>query len=247
MPLTLEFVGSGDAFGSGGRFHSCTLLRSAAAMALVDCGASAPVALQKRGISPAEIGTIVLTHLHGDHFGGVPFLLLDAAFNRPRHLRLTVAGPAGVEEAVLRVYDALFPGTVARVREQVPVRYVELEPLTPVALETFEVTAYPVSHGSHVVSNALRISSGDRVAAFSSDTGWHPNVVEVSRNADVFVCECSGYGEAPPGHLSLDTLRAHAPEITARRVVLNHMGPEMVRHTSEAPWGCAEDGMVVEV
>jgi len=247
MPLTLEFLGCGDAFGSGGRFHSCTLLRTPAGMTLVDCGASAPVALQKRGLNPGDAGAVLLTHLHGDHFGGVPFLLLDAAFNRPRTRELVIAGPPGAEEAIMRTYEALFPGTASRVRETVPVRYVELEPLAAVAVDDLEVTAYPVSHSSHVVSNALRIAAGERVVAFSSDTGWHAHLIEASRGADVFVCECSAYREAPPGHLSLGQLRAHASDLTARRVVLNHLGPEMVLHRTEAPWDCAEDGMVIEV
>lgn len=216
-------------------------------LALVDCGASAPVALQKRGIDPGEIEVILLTHLHGDHFGGVPFVLLDGTFNRRRRKPLTVAGPPGVEAAVMRVYDVLFPGTVDRVCERVAARFHELKPLEAASFGALEAIAYPVDHGAHVASNALRIGVDGRVVAFSSDTQWHPHLVDVSRGADVFVCECSGYRKAAPGHLSLDDLRAHAPELSARRIVLTHMGREMLEHAQEAPFDLATDGLVIEV
>lgn len=247
MPLMVEILGAGDAFGSGGRFHSCSVLRAPAGVAVVDCGASAPVALQRRGLDPGEIGVILVTHLHGDHFGGVPFVLLDGAFNRRRDRALTIAGPPGVEEAILRLYEGLFPGTAAQVRSRVSVTYVELQPLQAAVVDFVEVTPYPVSHGRHVASNALRITAGDRIVAFSSDTEWHPHLEAVSRDADLFVCECSGYRDRLSGHLTLDDLRAHAAELTARRIVLNHLGREMLLHAREAPWECAEDGMVIEL
>ena len=93
--LTLEFIGCGDAFSSGGRVQTCFLVRGAGAPFLIDCGASAPLALQRREIDLSAIGVVLVSHLHGDHFGGLPFLLLDAAYNRPRSTPLVMAGPPG--------------------------------------------------------------------------------------------------------------------------------------------------------
>ncbi|MBV8411843.1 MAG: MBL fold metallo-hydrolase [Alphaproteobacteria bacterium] len=77
--MRLQFLGSGDAFGSGGRFNTCFHLeRSAHGNVLIDCGASSMIAIRKWQVDPNVISTIVVTHLHGDHFGGIPFFLLDA-------------------------------------------------------------------------------------------------------------------------------------------------------------------------
>ena len=81
--MRLTIVGSGDAFGSGGRFNTCFWLETAKGTLLVDCGASSLVALKARGLDHARIDGIILSHLHGDHFGGLPFLLLDAQFPQP--------------------------------------------------------------------------------------------------------------------------------------------------------------------
>ena len=109
-PLTLEFIGCGDAFASGGRFQTCFLVRGGDRPVLIDCGASAPVALQQRGVDITGIGLVVVSHLHGDHFGGLPFLLLDAAYNRPRTSPLVVAGPPGIRGACARHARHAVPG-----------------------------------------------------------------------------------------------------------------------------------------
>ena len=92
--MRLQFLGSGDAFGSGGRFNTCFHLeRANRGNVLIDCGASSMVAIRKWGVDPNAISTVLVTHLHGDHFGGLPFFLLDAqhlgvvARRVPGHLR----------------------------------------------------------------------------------------------------------------------------------------------------------------
>ncbi len=72
--MRITIVGCGDAFGSGGRFNTCVFLEPAKGTLLVDFGASSLVALKARGLDPDRIDGIVLSHLHGDHFGALPFL-----------------------------------------------------------------------------------------------------------------------------------------------------------------------------
>jgi len=80
--VQVRFVGSGDAFGSGGRFQACILLHGPGqdGDVLLDCGASSLVALKQQRQDPNLIGLVVVSHLHGDHFGGLPFLILDGQF-----------------------------------------------------------------------------------------------------------------------------------------------------------------------
>ena len=95
--MKLQFLGSGDAFGSGGRFNTCFHLeRKAHGNVLIDCGASSMVAIRKWGVDPNAISTVLVSHLHGDHFGGLPFLLLDAHHLSKRDRPLFLWGPAGM-------------------------------------------------------------------------------------------------------------------------------------------------------
>ena len=102
LTMRLTIVGSGDAFGSGGRFNTCFWLETAKATLLVDCGASSLVALKAHGLDHGDIDGIVLSHLHGDHFGALPFLLLDAQFLARRERPLLIAGPPGTRARLER-------------------------------------------------------------------------------------------------------------------------------------------------
>lgn len=50
--MRVRFLGSGDAFGSGGRLQTCILLESEGLRCLVDCGASSLIALKRAAIDP---------------------------------------------------------------------------------------------------------------------------------------------------------------------------------------------------
>ena len=100
--MQVQFVGCGDAFGSGGRQNTCFHVTGHSINFLVDCGASSVPALKQLGIVRNDIDLILITHFHGDHFAGLPFFLLDAQF--PRRIRpLIIAGPEGIETRLAQV------------------------------------------------------------------------------------------------------------------------------------------------
>src|SRR5205823_615436 len=111
--MRLTIVGSGDAFGSGGRFNTCFMVETAERRLLLDCGASSLVALKARTIDPNTIEAVVLSHLHGDHFGALPFLLLDAQFLSRRTHPLLIAGPPGTRERLNAACETFFPRSSA--------------------------------------------------------------------------------------------------------------------------------------
>jgi ribonuclease BN (tRNA processing enzyme) len=106
--VELHFLGSADAFGSGGRFQTCLYVSGLSDGFLIDCGASSLIALKRNGIDASRIAWVLLTHLHGDHFGGLPFLILDGQFSR-RTLPLVITGPPGVASRVESAMEVSFP------------------------------------------------------------------------------------------------------------------------------------------
>ncbi len=97
MTVTVTFVGSGDAFGAGGRFQTCILVDAPGTRFVIDFGASSLIALNGLDIPHNSIDTIVLTHLHGDHCGGIPFMLTDAMLAGKRQMPLTNGAPRETE------------------------------------------------------------------------------------------------------------------------------------------------------
>src|SRR6059058_4856326 len=111
MAVSVRFVGSGDSFGSGGRFQTCIVVDGPHSRFALDFGTSSLIALARQGIDPNSLDAILLTHLHGDHCGGVPFLLMDAMLASKRERPLVVAGPPGTEAHLSMLREALFPGS----------------------------------------------------------------------------------------------------------------------------------------
>ena len=242
-PVALRFLGSGDAFGTGGRFQTCMHLSGAGGAVLIDCGASSLIAMKRDGVDPGDVDVVLLSHLHGDHFGGVPFLILDAQFSR-RARPLVIAGPPGVRARVEATMEALFPGSTA-VQRKFEVAFVELAERRAERVGPATVTAFPVVHASGAPPYALRVEYGGRTIAYSGDTEWAESLTEAARGADLFVCEAYMFDRAVRFHLDYKTVEAQADRLGARRIILTHMGRDMLAREAEARFERAHDGLVV--
>jgi ribonuclease BN (tRNA processing enzyme) len=247
--MRLTIVGSGDAFGSGGRFNTCFQVESATNRVLLDCGASSMVALRARNIEPNAIDGIILSHLHGDHFGALPFFFLDGQFLSRRERLLTIAGPPGTCERVPAALEVFFPGSSAT-KWRFPVEIVEIAVGVPTRLLGFDIVTTEVVHASGAPSTAVRLGAEGRVLAYSGDTEWTEALLPVADGADLFVVECYDYERALPGHLNWMTLSRRLSDLRAKRIMLTHMNPSMLAKVDEARARglmIAEDGLVVEI
>jgi ribonuclease BN (tRNA processing enzyme) len=241
--VELHLLGSGDAFGSGGRFQTCFLLRGDSGALLIDCGASSLAAMKRSNVDPSEIGWVVLSHLHGDHFGGLPFLILDGQFSR-RTLPLVIAGPAGVARRIEESLELFFPGS-SRIARRFPVEFIELADRVPSSLGPFQVIPFPVLHPSGAPSYALRIEYQGKILAYSGDTEWTETLLDVARDADLFLCEAYFFEKKIPYHLDYRTLSQNRHRLKCRRLLMTHMSREMLDRLKEVEIEVASDGQVV--
>jgi ribonuclease BN (tRNA processing enzyme) len=247
--MRVTIIGSGDAFGSGGRFHTCFQLATGQRTVLIDCGASTSVALRAHGVDPATIDAIVLSHLHGDHFGGIPLFLIDAQYMTRRDHPLVIAGPPGSRARIDTALEAFFPGSLKN-----PWRFAWSVIEIPIGVATdvlgLTVISAEVIHFSGAPSTALRVSDGTKKFAYSGDTQWTDALLPIAKDADLFLCECFDYERDLSGHLSWNTLRGRIADFAARRVMLTHMNPTMLARLDEVRQSgvlIAEDGLVVEL
>lgn len=244
--VTVTFAGCGDAFGTGGRYQACIHLREQNRPAvLLDCGATSVSALKRLDLVPAEIGTVFVSHLHGDHFGGLPFLILDGQF-AGRRSPLTVAGPPGVAARLHEAMEAMFPGST-NVHRRFDVDVVELAPGTSTSVAGMKVRTWEVNHPSGAPPLALRLSIGGKIVSNTGDTAWTDDLVTVAADADLLIAEAYYFDKAIPYHLRHTDLADHKSELSSRRIVLTHLSADMLARRDQLDFEAAFDGLTLEL
>ena len=241
----MTFLGSGDAFGSGGRMNACFLVEADSTRFLIDCGASTLIAMRRHDIDPNDIDSILVSHLHGDHFGGIPFLVLDSQFVSDRTDPLTIAGPPGTAERVEQAMEVFFPGSSGD--HSFELEIVEMQPVRSHDIGAVRVTPYLVSHPSGAPPFALRVEVGGKVIAYTGDTEWTDSLVEAGRGADVLIAEAYFYDKPVGHHLDYGTLTARIDDIAPKRLVITHMSAEMLARLDSLDCEFAEDGKTIEL
>jgi ribonuclease BN (tRNA processing enzyme) len=244
--VTVTFAGSGDAFGSGGRYQACIHVRGpGSGPVLVDCGATSLSALKGLGLDPGEITAVFVSHLHGDHFGGLPFLILDGQFSR-RTGPLAIAGPRGTARRLGEAMECLFPGSASAPR-RFGVEVTELSPGSARTVCGVTVRCWEGDHPSGAPALLLRLDVAGRTIAYTGDTAWTGAVADAAAGADLLIAEAYYRDKNVPYHLRLADLDAHRDRLTARRIILTHMSADMLGRQHEAPYESARDGLVIRL
>jgi ribonuclease BN (tRNA processing enzyme) len=230
--MKLTIVGSGDAFGSGGRSNTCFWLETAKSTLVVDFGASALPALKAQALDPNRIDAIVVSHLHGDHFGGLPFLLIDGQYLARREKPLLIAGPPGARARLDAALEVFFPQSSGS-KWRFPWQVMEVVPGQPADVLGHALLSAEVIHQSGAPSTALRLSDGEKIFAYSGDTEWTDALLPIAADADLFVSECYAYAGKITGHMSWEILKARLADLRARQVMVTHMNPSVLARLDE--------------
>ena len=244
MTVRIAFLGSGNAFSDGGRANAAIHVTAPGVSLLLDCGGSALPAI-KRHVDPATIAAIAVSHLHGDHFGGITFLTIEQHFAGRRH-ELVVGGPPSLAQRLRAAEQALYPDFFGPTQLGFPLRSVVLG-AAPTELGGARVSALPVRHVRLTEPHGLRVEVAGKLIAYSGDARWSEHLAAVAQGADLFICEASQFDRDDPVHISYRQLMAHRDELASRRIILTHLGAETLAHAAELELEHAADGTVIEI
>lgn len=244
--IKLTCAGTGDAFGSGGRLNSCYHLSAGDEQLLIDCGSSSLIGLKRCGLNPGDISTVVISHLHGDHFGGIPYLLLEGKYLCRRHQLLTLIGPSGLQKQVEAALNALYPG-VLEGGLGFPVNYLNLDSQRVISVNSFRIEAWPVKHGQGREAYGLRIEAGGKIISYTGDTEWTESLIPLAQGSDLLLAECFSYDQPIASHLDYQTLMKYRDRLGCQRLFLIHMGPEVLARLNQLELQVVNDGDLIEI
>lgn len=244
----LQFLGTGTAFHTDGRGSQCILVRPASASPyLVDLGPTAMAAVMRYGVATDALERVFITHLHGDHLAGWPFLLLHLNFIDRRTHPLEVHGPPGLRECLGGLMALCYPDVIEDPKLAFEVRYHELPVAEAEGLTAGDTTfdVRPMDH--HPTSIAYRFDVGGKTVSITGDTRWCEGLERLARESDVLVVECSSLTPHPHAHVSLDEMRSGIGRLDGCEVVLVHLTDAVAARLAADPIArvvASYDGMV---
>lgn len=246
QPVRVTFLGIGDAFSAAGNHQAAYMVEADGACLLLDCGSSTLTSMKRHGVDATAIDLIVLSHLHGDHFAGLPYLFLEYTYERRRERPLRIAGPPGTEERVWALYRAAYR-ELATNPLPFALEFTELLPRQRAVLGAVRVDPFRVPHQEKDISLGLRVGVAGRTILYSGDTGWTEELIAQSQDTDLFICECCFFESRIPVHLDYPRLAEHRSRFGCRRLILTHLGREVLARRQEVAIEMASEGLRVQI
>jgi len=222
--LELSFLGSANAFTPGGRYWSSFVANGRYVF-------EAPPTLlphfKHLGLPLADIRVVFVTHFHGDHFLGLPFLFLEYTYLTPRKEDLFIVGPPGIEAKSESLTEMAFPGlsdaetTYRRV-------YLEVQPGGEHSLAGLRFQALPMRHAAQKMACfGYKLRLDGKTLAYTGDTEMCDEIFLLAEGADVLVLDCSYSESEGPEHLSLPEVLEVRKRVSPRTtIILTHLDRE---------------------
>jgi len=244
--VSVIVLGAGDAFASRGMFQAGYVIDVNRSRILMEAGPAVLASMKRCAISPAELDLVLISHLHGDHFGGLAYLILEYLHETPLRKSLVIAGPRGLEQRTWALFHDLYPESdTSKVARKL--KFVVLEPGKNARLGRVKVDTIRTPHTVKDISLAFRIDAGGKTVAFTGDTGWTDELIALSDDADLFLSECTFFKTKTDTHLSYPQIVAKRDRLSPRRLVLTHLGREVLDRASKVEFEMASDGMTIDL
>ena len=240
------FIGTSDAFGAGGRRQSAVFARGERGGMLFDCGGTTNTGLAQLGLSRDEIDVILISHFHGDHFGGIPAFLYASLYTDARQHPIEIVGPPEVEARVHALAHAM-GHHLEKPDWTFPIRFREIHANETASAGPAEVHAFATEHQPESNPQGYRVKLGREQISYSGDTGWFDGLPKQIAGSDLFICECTLHNTCLDFHLNLNELREHRDDLDCGRLILTHLGDEMSEKRGKIEFETADDGMAFKL
>jgi ribonuclease BN (tRNA processing enzyme) len=219
--MEITILGSGTCVPSLERSAACIKIVSGTATIVLDSGPGSLQRLTASGTTINDIDLLCYTHLHIDHTADfVPLLFASKYAPLARRHDLAIMAAPGFRDFYTRLTHAYGDWIVP---EAFALNW--LDCARPVPMGDSTITSAPVQHTPHSIAFRVEDSTGKSMV-YSGDTGYCSDIIELARECDVLVLECSFPDDMRcEEHLSPEPAGRIAAEAGCGRLVLTHMYP----------------------
>lgn len=247
---SVTFLGTADAFNACGSANSCYWVNDALGNYTVDFGPTALMKCNEYECDLDELDLILITHLHGDHIGGLPMLLLHLTYDRTRTKPLYIAGPSNTQKFIECLWQGTYPSTI---KKGLPfeIVYINWDTSKPIKVCQRQVISLSAVHDLEAQPHSLRIHGPEYTLAVSGDTGWQDGLIELSKGVDMFICESTNLVAGYWGHLSIEEHCKNRASLQPKQLILSHLSnaarTRAVELAQEYRWTVAHDGLRLNI
>ncbi len=223
-------LGSGNSFNINGRGHTSFLIDGEI---LVDCGPTILYNIEKFKIDISNLQIILITHFHGDHFLGLPFVMLYFEYIVHRKQPITIIGPKGLKKNYKKLLNLSYPGI--EFSFQIPI--IELKKnqtiTTYVNNKHYTIKSYPITHKKESIG--YRITNNNKTFAFTGDTILNEQVYHLLEDVNIGILELSlqDNPENKISHVSLSEVLQNRDKIKAKKLYFNHITDKLSKEVKK--------------
>lgn len=195
--LKLTFIGSGNAFSPGGLCCNGFMVND---RLLFDSPPQALSSLNKLGFNANDLDAVIISHHHGDHFLGLPFLLLHWKYQgRQRPVR--IIGPKNTEALARMIAENVFPGVFELPFE---IEWIEAQPNKPISFDCVDLEPLLMTHDDRLAQSLGYVATiAGRKFGYTGDTMMCDSVMRLAQESEVLVSECASVDQRIPVHMNL--------------------------------------------
>lgn len=178
--------------------------------------------IKKLGYNIQEIESILITHLHADHFFDIPFLMLDRYFYKNNSL-LSIYCPKGTEEKVKLLFDVGFPGDFDRINEVINVEFIEFDRESKIEGKNFVAYSKYVEHGNFKPAYGYILNLNNKKVGFSGDSKLCSAIENIVSETDISIIDMSHAENVSNAHMGIEDIKYLCARYKNKTIISTHM------------------------